>query len=168
MSEPILPAAATQPRVAALLACGHNLMTLSWHMPVSRTPLRYAVAVRPENHTHALLEARGSFSLNFLPVEHYDVIDKMGRIHGDSVDKLAISELGTRGTDANGNVLLDPADFIYVCEVIESVSWGDHTIFISQVSDVKVNEAPSGRPTLFSGQGRYMTVSEIRQIAKEA
>ena len=35
-----------QPRVTALLACQNNLMPASWHMPVSKSPFRYAVAVR--------------------------------------------------------------------------------------------------------------------------
>lgn len=124
MPENIMPSAAAQPRVAALLACGHNLMALSWHMPVSKSPFRYAVAVREENHSHRLIRERGSFTLNFLPFEQCDIIDKMGRFHGDTFDKLALSELAFRGTDAEGNVLVDSADFIYECRLVEEATWG--------------------------------------------
>lgn len=167
MPEFTLPSQAAQPRVAALLACGQNLMAISWHMPVSKSPFRYAVAVRPENHTHALLRERGSFTLNFLPVEHYRAIDRMGRCHGDAFDKPALSGLEIRGTDPNGNLMLGQADFIYICDIIDEVSWGDHTLFISQVTDVRLHENPSGRLALFSGRGRYMTVGEIRQAPQE-
>ena len=51
-----------QPRVTALLACQDNLMPASWHMPVSKSPFRYAVAVREENYTHQLLTQKGSFA----------------------------------------------------------------------------------------------------------
>lgn len=34
-----------QPRPTALLTCGNNIMPLSWHMSVSRSPFRYGVAV---------------------------------------------------------------------------------------------------------------------------
>lgn len=167
MSESILPEAAAQPRVVTLLACGHNLMPLSWHMPVSRSPFRYAVAVRDENHTHALIRERGSFTLNFMPFEHYRTLDKMGRCHGDAHDKLALSELAFRGTDAEGNVLIDSADFIYECRVIEASSWGDHTIFFCDVTNVRVHENPSGRLALFTGKGRYATVGETSRVPAE-
>ena len=41
----------SQPRVTAILACKENLMAASWHMPISKSPFRYAVAVREENYT---------------------------------------------------------------------------------------------------------------------
>ena len=158
---------AAQPRVAALLACGRNLMALSWHMPVSKSPFRYAVAVRAENHTYKLLRERGSFTLNFMPFDHYRAIDRMGRLHGDTEDKLAASELASRGTDAEGNLLLDGADFIYECRVFDTASWGDHTLFICDVKHVRVHERPSGRLALFTGKGRYSAVGETRQVPLE-
>lgn len=154
----------SQPRVTALLACEENLMPASWHMPVSKSPFRYAVAVREENHTHKLLEAQGSFTLNFLPFSEYETVSLMGRFHGDTEDKLTLSKLAVEGVDINGNVLLNASDFIYECVVCDTYKNGDHTIFIADVTKIHVKENQSGEPMLFSGRGRYATVGETLSV----
>ncbi|MDD2400546.1 MAG: flavin reductase family protein [Sulfurovum sp.] len=147
----------SQPRVAALLACKGNLMAASWHMPISKSPFRYAVAVREENYTHALLSEYGSFTLNFLPYEYYETVDLMGRLHGDECDKLRASGLKSQQVDTNGNPLLDASDFIYACNVCDTYTNGDHTIFIADVVRIYVNAHQSKAPMLFFGRGRYAT-----------
>lgn len=155
-----------QPRVTALLACEENLMPLSWHMPVSKSPFRYAVAVREENYTHKLLEQHGSFTLNFLPFSHYESVDMMGRLHGDTADKLTLSKLSVEGVDTRGNVLLSASDFIYECVVCDTYRNGDHTIFIADVRNIHINKKQSHTPMLFSGRGRYATVAESLSVSK--
>jgi flavin reductase (DIM6/NTAB) family NADH-FMN oxidoreductase RutF len=158
--ETLEQATHSQPRVTALLSCQDNLMPASWHMPVSKSPYRYAVAIRQENYTHQLLEQYRSFTLNFLPFEQYEVVNMMGKLHGDSEDKLAKSGLETEGKDVNDNVLLSASDFIYECEVCDTYKNGDHTIFIADVVKIHVNEWQSESPMLFSGRGRYATLSD--------
>jgi flavin reductase (DIM6/NTAB) family NADH-FMN oxidoreductase RutF len=156
----------SQPRVAALLACKDNLMPVSWHMPISKSPFRYAVAIREENYTHALLKAHGSFTLNFLPFKHYGIVDKLGHIHGNTEDKLALSQLKKEGEDANKNVLLSDSDFIYQCVVCDTYKNGDHTIFIANVLKIHVSETQSAEPMLFSGRGRYATLGKSATVQK--
>lgn len=156
-----------QPRVTALLACEENLMPVSWHMPVSKSPFRYAVAVREENHTHKLLDKRGSFTLNFLPFSHYETVDLMGRLHGDREDKLTLSKLAVEGVDTYGNVLLTASDFIYECVVCDTYKNGDHTIYIADVTKIHVNEKQSGEPMLFSGRGKYVTAGETLPVNRK-
>ena len=148
----------SQHRVTALLACQDNIMPASWHMPISKSPFRYAVAVREENYTHHLLEKHQSFTLNFLPFEYYELVNMMGKLHGDSENKLAKSGLEVEGKDINDNVLLSASDFIYECEVCDTYTNGDHTIFIADVFKIHVNEKQSNSPILFSGRGRYATL----------
>ncbi len=150
----------SQPRVTALLACQDNLMPASWHMPISKSPFRYAVAVREENYTHQLIQEHNSFTLNFLPFEHYETVNLMGKLHGDMDDKLAQSKLDIEGKDRFKNVLLRASDFIYECVVCDTYKNGDHTIFITDVVKIHVNEQQSAEPILFSGRGRYGTVGE--------
>jgi flavin reductase (DIM6/NTAB) family NADH-FMN oxidoreductase RutF len=157
----------SQPRVTALLSCYGNLMPLSWHMPISKTPFRYAVAVRDENVSHALLQEHRSFTLNFMPFEYYETIDAMGRVHGDTLDKYDQSEFqGATVSDAN-HLLLKEADFIYECQIIDTYQNGDHTIFISDVSAVHVSEDPSHKPALFLGRGRYASITDPIQVELE-
>lgn len=150
----------TQPRVTALLACQNNLMPASWHMPVSKSPFRYAVAVREENYTHHLLETHQSFTLNFLPFEQYEIVNALGKVHGDQEDKLAVSGLKTEAKNSKGNVLLSASDFIYECHICDSYKNGDHTIFIADVQAIHVNAKQSNEALLFLGRGRYTTTKK--------
>jgi len=149
-----------QPRVTALLACQENLMPASWHMPISKSPFRYAVAVREENYTHQLIQEHKSFTLNFLPFEHFETVNLMGKLHGDMDDKLAQSNLDVENVDRFKNVLLSASDFIYECVVCDTYKNGDHTVFIVDVVTIHVNEKQSDKPMLFSGRGRYATLGD--------
>ncbi|MEA2048921.1 MAG: flavin reductase family protein [Campylobacterota bacterium] len=155
-----------QPRVTALLCCQENLMPLSWHMPVSKSPFRYAVAVRQENYTHTLLNTYGSFTLNFLPIEHYEVVNSLGKMHGNMENKLTQSKLKIACRDKNENSVLADSDFCYTCVVNETYENGDHTIFIADVTSIHVNEHQSHRAMLFSGRGRYATLGEAFRAEK--
>lgn len=160
----VLPA---QPRIAALLSCQKNLMPLSWHMPISREPFRYAVAVHDENVTHDMLKLHGSFILNFLPFSDHEKIDKAGRVHGSTVDKLVFCDLVSSSCDDNGNLILDGSDFIYECTIIDTYRNGDHTIFISDVTQTWAQDEKLSSPTLFLGRGRYTTTGPVAQIQRE-
>lgn len=157
-----------QPRVTALLACQTNLMPASWHMPVSKSPFRYAVAVREENFTHLLIEQYQSFTLNFLPFEHYETVNLMGKIHGYEEDKLAKSGLAVESYDAHDNAMLSSSDFIYECQVCDTYKNGDHAIFIADVVKIHINDAQSQKPMLFSGRGNYSTPSERTTASKRS
>ena len=158
----------SQPRVTAILACQNNLMPASWHMPISKSPFRYAVAVREENFTHQLLEEHKSFTLNFLPFEYHEMIDMIGKVHGDTEDKLIKSGLAIEGRDNHHNVLLSASDFIYECEVCDTYKNGDHTIFVADIKAIHVNEIQSGKPILFSGRGKYATLGETSILSKRS
>ncbi len=154
------------PRSAAILSCQKNLMALSWHMPISKSPFHYAIAMREENLSHNLIEIHGSFTLNFLPFEHAAAVDLSGRYHGDEINKFVSSGLKSSAKDPHGNLLLDASDFIYTCEVIDRYKNGDHTIFISKVTSIHVSQSPSHKPTFFLGRGRYATLGDAIQLEK--
>lgn len=155
-----------QPRVTTILACKENLMAATWHMPISKSPFRYAVAVREENYTHSLLKSHGAFSLNFLSFDSREAVDMTGWLHGNVEDKLSHSNLKVEGKDEMGNVLISTSDFIYECRVCDTYRNGDHTIFITDVSKIHVNEKQSHSPLLFLGKGTYTTIKPPLRIIK--
>lgn len=155
-----------QPRLTALLACQDNLMPLSWHMPVSKEPFRYAVAVREENYTHHLLREHKSFTLNFLPFEFYESVDEMGAYHGNQVDKYLQSPFKNASYDPKGNLLLEEAYMIYECALIDTYQNGDHTIFIADVTSVCSNENAASQPMLFLGKGEYATIASTQKAKR--
>lgn len=155
-----------QLRPVGLLSCDDNLMALSWHMPVSRSPFRYAVAVREENYTYELLQKKHNFTINFLSYTYRNEIDMLGRLHGNEEDKLLRSGLQVETKDPHGNLILSASDFVYQCEVCDTYQNGDHTIFIADVKQIHVNETQSNAPVFFYGCGRYATVGNTIQVNK--
>ena len=153
-----------QPRVTPILSCQDNIMALSWHMPISREPFRYAIAMRQENFTHTLLTKHRSFTLNFLPFPYYTQIDQCGRLHGDKTEKLKFTGLSSKNKDPNGNQILDGSDYVYECRIIDTYENGDHTIFIADVIALHINDCFNGFPTLFLGRGQYATASAHSQV----
>ncbi|MDM5270917.1 flavin reductase [Sulfurovum sp. zt1-1] len=109
-------------------------------MRIARSPFRYAVTVRGENHTHSMLEEHSSFTLNFLPFSWMETVDMTGRLDGNTDDKLSQSDLEIEGKDKYGNILLSTSDFIYECKVCDTYRNGDHTLFITDVSNICVNK----------------------------
>jgi flavin reductase (DIM6/NTAB) family NADH-FMN oxidoreductase RutF len=152
-----------QPRTTALLSIQENLMPLSWHMPISKSPFRYAIAIREENYSFSLLKNHKSFTLNFLPFGYETIIDKLGRVHGEHINKLQNSQLKYQ-KDTHGNALLEASEFIYSCELIDTYTNGDHTIFIADVTTIFSNPKSNQQPIFFMGRGRYATMQTPIQV----
>ncbi|MBN2816654.1 MAG: flavin reductase family protein [Campylobacterales bacterium] len=148
----------SQPRLTALLACGNNFMPMSWHMPVSKAPFRYAVAIRPENESYDLVHALGHFSINFMDYSYFEAMEKAGSQHGG--DKFALTGLTPKKADAIKSTLIEEAYMIYECRVVEIVNFGDHDIFIADVLCIHNKESKDVLPTLFLGRGYYETISQ--------
>ena len=149
----------SQPRIAALLTCGDNIMPLAWHMPVSKEPFRYAVAIRNENYTHTLIKERREFALNFLDIAYQHAYQVCGETHGEHIDKFKRSGLGKKKAVTIESTLIEEAYMIYECTLNDIINYGDHDIFIADVNLILNNEAEDVNPTLFMGKGYYDTLS---------
>lgn len=149
----------TQPRLTALLTCGRNIMPLSWHMPISKSPLRYAVAVREENYSHKLIKESREFGLNFLDISYQSSFEKAGALHGAYVDKYKECKLTPKKALSMQSKLIEEAYMIYECSVYDVSTYGDHTIFIADVNFILNRETSDENATLFLGKGYYETLS---------
>jgi flavin reductase (DIM6/NTAB) family NADH-FMN oxidoreductase RutF len=148
----------SQPRIAALLTCADNIMPLAWHMPVSKSPFRYAVAVRSENYTHGLITKNKEFALNFLDISYQHAYQICGEVHGENIDKFELSGLHKRSASSIESTLIDEAYMIYECTLVDIINYGDHDIFIADVNLILNKETTDVEPTLFMGKGYYDTV----------
>lgn len=147
-----------QPRLTALLSVGDNIMPLSWHMPISKTPLRYAVCMREENSSHNLIKKHKQFALNFLDIAYINAYDTSGSIHGG--DKFSLTNLSPKKADSIESTLIEEAYMIYECKLIDILNYGDHDIFIAEVSCIHNKQVDDVKPTLFLGEGYYDTTGE--------
>jgi len=148
-----------QPRVAAMLTVENNLMPLSWHMPVSKSPFCYAVAIRKENYSHELVTKNREFALNFLNFTYFQTYEDCGNVHGQDVDKFARSGLTPKAPMFIKSTLIEESYMIYECRLKEVLNFGDHDIFIADVLGILNKKEGYHQPTLFLGKGRYETVT---------
>lgn len=147
-----------QPRPTAFLSVDDNFMPLSWQMPISKTPMRYAVCVRDENKSYDLLKSNKEFALNFLDHSFIEAYDKSGRVHGG--DKFSLTNLTRKKAEIINTSLIEEAYMIYECKVIDVINYGDHDIFIADVILIHNKKVEDVNPTLFLGQGYYETTSK--------
>lgn len=132
-------------------------MPLSWHMPISKSPLRYAVCIRDENISYNLLHINKQFALNFLDFSYIEAYDKSGGKHGG--DKFSLTHLTRKKAQNINATLIEEAYMIYECKIIDILNYGDHDVFISEVSLIHNKVVENVKPTLFTGQGYYETTA---------
>ena len=150
-----------QPRLTALLACGDNFMPMSWHMPVSKSPFRYAVAIRDENKTYDLVHTIGEFSINFLDHSMMEALEKSGSMHGGQ--KFKATGLTPKSAQEIKSTLIQEAYMIYECKVMEVQNFGDHDVFIADVVCIHNKQVEDVAPALFLGRGYYDTITRNPQ-----
>lgn len=150
----------SQLRPTALLTCAENIMPLSWHMPISKEPFRYAICVRDENYSYELLHKHREFALNFLDYSFVESYHKTGEIHGQGIDKLAQSGLTKKIATTIHSALIEESYMIYECSIIDILNYGDHDIFIADVNIIFNTKDTEVSPTLFMGRGYYETSSK--------
>lgn len=148
-----------QPRPTALLSVADNFMPLSWHMPISKFPFRYAICVRDENSSYDLLHVNQQFALNFLDFSYIEAYEKSGSMHGG--DKFKATKLTPKKADKINAKLIEEAYMIYECKVIDILNYGDHDVFVADVLCIHNKQSKEDvQPTLFMGKGFYETTSK--------
>ncbi len=145
-----------------------NLIPLVWHVQLSFDPPLYGVSISPKRFSHNLLMEAGEFSVNFLPFEKAELINKLGSLSGRDVDKL--KKLGIEiepATRIDGFVMKD-AYVSFECELIEHSAFdGDHTFFVGLVrathyetdyfNHKTIIDVSKVNPTLYIGDYKYLT-----------
>jgi len=155
-----------QPRLSTLLVCGENFMPMAWHMPVSKSPFRYGVAIRDENKSYDLVHALGEFSINFMDFSYREAMEIAGSMHGG--DKFGATGLHPKEPQEIKSKLIEEAYMIYECKVVEVQNFGDHDIFIVDVLTIHNKTKEGVAPMLFLGHGYYdTTTNEPRRVERK-
>ncbi|MDR1088965.1 MAG: flavin reductase family protein [Coriobacteriales bacterium] len=117
-----------------------NVATLAWGGIASSGPESVSIAVRPSRYTFEALKRTGAFTVNLPSVAYAAEADFFGMVSGRTIRKLEATGL----TPVHGEFVDAPyiAEFPYnmECEVVQSLDLGQHTLFIGEVRDVKIDE----------------------------
>ena len=107
-----------------------DAFTAAWVMQVSYDPLLLAVSVNPDNASHAILQASGSFAVSVLKRGQLELARHFGTRSGRAQDKLA----GVAWSPGHKGAPVLPDALAYLeCELVQRVPAGDHEIAVGRV-----------------------------------
>ncbi|MEM1532586.1 MAG: flavin reductase family protein [Desulfurococcaceae archaeon] len=125
-----------------------NVMAADWVTIASWEPFIVVVSISPKRYTSRLLTSYGEFVIS---VPNYDLINDVWIVGSRSGPK-KLSETKLRLTPSSrvdapsiGNALAN-----LECKVIDSRTYGDHTLFIAEVVNYsyRADAYPYGKPSL--------------------
>lgn len=170
------------PRVAVVVTAGadgkNNAMTAAWHMPLSKAPPRYGVAISTKRFTYQLVTRSKEFGINFLPFEAAEVAAAVGGSKGEGIDKFQVFNLATFRAQKIAVPLLTAAYTAYECRLIDDRDYGDHRFLVGEIVAVhRLSEAFTAEetldlnkvnPLLYLGHELYLTTTKnTRHLSHE-
>jgi flavin reductase (DIM6/NTAB) family NADH-FMN oxidoreductase RutF len=127
--------------------CG---LTVNAFASVSLEPTLVMVCVEKESDSHGCIQATGAYAVNVLEESKGESLSRRFATWGvsDKFKGVAYHEAST------GSPVLEAALAWVDCRVVDSISVGDHTIFIGEVLEADARE---GRPLVYyrGGYGRF-------------
>ena len=127
--------------------CG---LTVNAFASVSLEPTLVMVCVEKEADSHDCIQATGAYAVNVLEEEKGEALSRRFATWGveDKFKGVAFTQA------ASGSPVLEAAIAWVDCRVVDSISVGDHTIFIGEVLEADARE---GRPLVYyrGGYGRF-------------
>ncbi len=125
-----------------------NGMTANWLTQVSFDPRMVALAVEAQSHTLANIRASRVFSVNIIAEEDTALIEKFVEPQERAGNKLG--GVAFRAVQT-GCPILDQALAWFECEVVQTVTTGDHELVIGRV--VNGGESREGEPLTLRAMG---------------
>ena len=118
-------------------------MTANAFVSVCLEPPVILVCVAHSTHTLSFVEARGSFGVNIVSAEQQPIAQYFAKRPEDRHEDVEYHS----SMSATGVALLDGSMVSFACRVMGSHVYGDHTIYIATVEEMRMSD--SGDPLLF-------------------
>lgn len=140
------PGTMIYPLPAALISCGatpdeYNVLTASWVGTICSNPPMCYVSIRPERHSHPIIERNMAFVINLTTEELTRVTDWCGVRSGKDYDKFAECGLTPVPSDKVAAPYIKEAPLSIECNVREVLHLGSHDMFIADVEGVLADNA---------------------------
>ena len=123
-----------------------NGVTTPWVTQLSYEPPLVMVAISPVRKCQEMITNSGQFAVNVLGANQVELASRFGFTTGRAVDKF--EGISTQPTPATTPLRADA--FAYIdCDLVETLSVGDHSLFIGQVVGAELLD-PAGAPLVFN------------------
>ena len=131
---------------AAHISCGatpdeYNVLTASWVGTICSNPPMCYVSVRPERHSHPIIERNMAFVINLTTEELARVTDWCGVRSGKEFDKFAECGLTPVASKKVAAPSLKESPLSIECNVREVLHLGSHDMFIADVEGILADAA---------------------------
>ncbi len=117
---------------------------------VSLDPLLVLVCVGHNRNTYPLIKETGRFAINILSAEQ----QALGEYFARPADRRSGDVKLSFSFTERGSAILDNCLSSMDCHVVGEYVAGDHTIFIGEVDEIRVNAGDSGPLIFFEGKFR--------------
>ena len=127
----------------ALVTSAHhgnsNVLPVAWHMPLSARPPLIGIAIEQSRHTVDLVRHGEQFALNFPPRSLVHHVQYLGAWSGVEIDKFEATQLETFGATHLTAPLVKGCVAWIECELQQSLTMGDHILFVGLAVAVHVD-----------------------------
>ncbi|HLC96626.1 MAG TPA: flavin reductase family protein [Candidatus Nanoarchaeia archaeon] len=110
-----------------------DIITVTWHTPVSKEPELYAISIGNTRFSKKLIDKSKCFAVNFIPFDLKEAAVVCGTKTGEHLDKFREANLTMEEADSIDCGRLKEAVGYIECEVINEINAGDHTIYIGKI-----------------------------------
>jgi len=110
-----------------------NIITLAWAMPTSINPPLVALSIRPERHSHPLIEETKEFVINIPTMNILRETLFCGRRSGREHDKFKETGLTPLPAKKVKPPIIKECVAHLECKLHSQFTTGDHTIFVGEI-----------------------------------
>ena len=138
------PFVALRPVPVVLVSCGHgtqaNIITIAWTGILCSNPPQMGIGVRPERHSHKLIQETGEFVINVPGEGLLDEVEYCGFISGQEVDKFKARDLTPAPGSAVQAPIIAECPINLECRLVHTLPLGSHDLFVGEVVAVQFSE----------------------------
>jgi len=138
------PFVALRPVPTVLVSCGHgeraNIITIAWTGTLCSSPPQIGIGVRPDRHSHGLIQETGEFVVNVPGEELLDDIEYCGFVSGRDVDKFAVRGLTPAPGSAVQTPIIAECHINIECRLAHTLPLGSHDLFVGEVVAVQLSQ----------------------------
>lgn len=118
----------------------YNIITIAWTGTICSDPAMVYISVRPNRHSHSIIERTGEFVINLTTEELVRATDWCGVKSGRDFNKFAEMGLTPIPSKCVNAPCIDEAPISIECKVKQKISLGTHDMYIADVVNVQADE----------------------------
>lgn len=137
------PFVALRPVPVVLVSCGHgeqaNIITIAWTGILCSNPPHVGIGVRPNRHSHGLIQQTGEFVVNVPGEGLLGEAEYCGFVSGRDVAKFDTSGLTPVPGSAIQTPIIAEAPINLECKLAHTLPLGSHDLFVGEVVAVQLS-----------------------------